>query len=251
MDKKSPDAFRTISEVADWLGVQAHVLRFWESKFPQVKPVKRAGGRRYYRPADMELIGGIKTLLHDQGMTIKGVQKILKEEGVAHVSSFSPSPDEMPADGDELGRNVVKFQGREAEEAADAAPDQSPVPAENPPEDDGPLFRAAGNAQDADAAAPDPQPPEEDAAQDTAAKSTPGPDGPAEDSNAPTVPAPIPRLVEAADPPPLDQIAVSPGALSLVAGVLHLDAETTTRIVPLVARLAALRDRMSASDKSV
>ena len=58
--KKAPDAFRTISEVADWLDVQAHVLRFWESKFTQVKPVKRAGGRRYYRPADMLLIGGIK-----------------------------------------------------------------------------------------------------------------------------------------------------------------------------------------------
>ena len=86
---KSPDAFRTISEVAEWLGVQAHVLRFWESKFTQVKPVKRAGGRRYYRPADMELLGGIKKLLHDDGLTVKGVQKILGSEGVAHVSSLS------------------------------------------------------------------------------------------------------------------------------------------------------------------
>ncbi|MGR3320675.1 MAG: MerR family transcriptional regulator [Pseudooceanicola sp.] len=68
---KSADAFRTISEVADWLGTPAHVLRFWESKFTQVKPVKRAGGRRYYRPADMELLGGIKQLLHEEGMTIK------------------------------------------------------------------------------------------------------------------------------------------------------------------------------------
>lgn len=86
---KSPDAFRTISEVAEWLGVQAHVLRFWESKFTQVKPVKRAGGRRYYRPADMLLLGGIKQLLHDDGMTIKGVQKILREKGVAHVADMS------------------------------------------------------------------------------------------------------------------------------------------------------------------
>ena len=62
---KSPDAFRTISEVAEWLDTPAHVLRFWESKFTQVKPVKRAGGRRYYRPADMELIGGIKRLLQE------------------------------------------------------------------------------------------------------------------------------------------------------------------------------------------
>ncbi|MFN3208511.1 MAG: MerR family transcriptional regulator [Roseovarius sp.] len=86
---KSADAFRTISEVADWLETPAHVLRFWESKFSQVKPVKRAGGRRYYRPADMKLLGGIKKLLHDDGMTIKGVQKMLREQGVGHVSAFS------------------------------------------------------------------------------------------------------------------------------------------------------------------
>jgi resuscitation-promoting factor RpfA len=86
---KSPDAFRTISEVAEWLDVPAHVLRFWESRFTQVKPVKRAGGRRYYRPADMELLGGIKRLLHDDGVTIRGVQKILREEGVRHVAGLS------------------------------------------------------------------------------------------------------------------------------------------------------------------
>ena len=86
---KSPDAFRTISEVADWFGIQAHVLRFWESKFTQVKPIKRAGGRRYYRPADMLLLGGIKKLLHDDGLTIKGVQKILREEGMSHVAAMS------------------------------------------------------------------------------------------------------------------------------------------------------------------
>jgi len=90
---KSADAFRTISEVADWLGVQTHVLRFWESKFTQVKPVKRAGGRRYYRPADMQLLGGIQKLLHEDGLTIKGVQKILREKGMAHVSALSPAVD--------------------------------------------------------------------------------------------------------------------------------------------------------------
>ena len=88
---KSADAFRTISEVADWLEVPAHVLRFWESKFTQVKPVKRAGGRRYYRPADMRLLGGIKVLLHDEGFTIKGVQKVLRDEGVSHVAALSPA----------------------------------------------------------------------------------------------------------------------------------------------------------------
>lgn len=92
---KSADAFRTISEVADWLGIQAHVLRFWESKFTQVRPVKRAGGRRYYRPNDMLLLGGIKQLLHEDGLTIKGVQKILREEGISHVVRLSQPLDEL------------------------------------------------------------------------------------------------------------------------------------------------------------
>ena len=100
---KSAEAFRTISEVAEWLGVQTHVLRFWESKFSQVRPVKRAGGRRYYRPADMLLLGGIRRLLHEDGLTIKGVQKVLREEGVAHVSDLSKPLDELTSaqiDGD-------------------------------------------------------------------------------------------------------------------------------------------------------
>lgn len=88
--EKSREAFRTISEVAEWLDVPTHVLRFWESRFSQIKPVKRAGGRRYYRPSDMRVIGGVKTLLHDQGMTIRGVQKLFREQGIKHVSSFSP-----------------------------------------------------------------------------------------------------------------------------------------------------------------
>ena len=92
---KSPDAFRTISEVADWLDKPAHVLRFWESKFPQVKPVKRAGGRRYYRPDDMLLLGGIKKLLHDDGLTIKGAQKIIREQGVRYVASLSQPLDDV------------------------------------------------------------------------------------------------------------------------------------------------------------
>lgn len=93
---KSPDAFRTISEVAEWLGVQAHVLRFWESKFTQVKPVKRAGGRRYYRPADMLLLGGIRKLLHDDGLSIKDVQTLLRDRGVSHVAALS-----QPLDGED------------------------------------------------------------------------------------------------------------------------------------------------------
>ena len=86
---KSADAFRTISEVAEHLETPAHVLRFWESRFPQIRPVKRAGGRRYYRPSDVALLTGIKRLLHDEGMTIRGVQKILREQGVRHVSGVA------------------------------------------------------------------------------------------------------------------------------------------------------------------
>lgn len=86
---KSADAFRTISEVSELLDAPAHVLRFWESRFTQIRPIKRAGGRRYYRPADVTLLAGIKRLLHDDGLTIRGVQKILRERGVAHVSALA------------------------------------------------------------------------------------------------------------------------------------------------------------------
>ena len=94
--EKSPDAFRTISEVAELLETPAHVLRFWESRFPQIRPVKRAGGRRYYRPTDVALLTGIKHLLHDEGLTIRGVQKMLREHGVRHVAGLSGQdvPDE-------------------------------------------------------------------------------------------------------------------------------------------------------------
>ena len=78
---KSPDAFRTISEVGEDLNLPQHVLRFWETRFTQIKPMKRGGGRRYYRPQDVELIKGIRYMLYDQGYTIKGVQKLLRENG--------------------------------------------------------------------------------------------------------------------------------------------------------------------------
>jgi DNA-binding transcriptional MerR regulator len=102
---KSRDAFRTISEVADELATPAHVLRFWESKFSQVKPVKRAGGRRYYRPADLDLLAGIKKLLHDDGMTIKGAQKLLREQGVKHVGSLGATA--LQADAADTGRDAI------------------------------------------------------------------------------------------------------------------------------------------------
>lgn len=130
---KSPDAFRTISEVADWLGVQAHVLRFWESRFSQIKPVKRAGGRRYYRPNDMRLLGGIKKLLHEDGVTIKGVQRILREQGVAYVASLSPGLDDgaAPAATIEIQAAVNVVPLPQPPAAVQGALDLSPAEAED------------------------------------------------------------------------------------------------------------------------
>src|SRR6202012_578158 len=85
---KSAEAFRTISEVAADLDVPQHVLRFWETRFTQVKPGKRAGGRRYYRPEDVDLLRGIRALLYSDGFTIKGVQKVLRERGLRHVAEI-------------------------------------------------------------------------------------------------------------------------------------------------------------------
>ena len=86
---KAPDAFRTISEVADDLDIPQHVLRFWETRFSQIKPMKRSGGRRYYRPDDVDLLKGIRRLLYGEGYTIRGVQRILKEHGIGSVQRLA------------------------------------------------------------------------------------------------------------------------------------------------------------------
>lgn len=86
---KAPDAFRTISEVADDLDIPQHVLRFWETRFSQIKPMKRSGGRRYYRPDDVDLLRGIRRLLYGEGYTIRGVQRILKEHGIKSVQALA------------------------------------------------------------------------------------------------------------------------------------------------------------------
>ena len=90
--KKAPNAFRTISEVADELHIPQHVLRFWETKFPQVKPLKRGGGRRYYRPDDIQLLRRISDLLYIQGYTIKGVQRLLRDGGGQLSDDIPPAP---------------------------------------------------------------------------------------------------------------------------------------------------------------
>ena len=85
MNTKSPEAFRTISEVSKDLSLPQHVLRFWETKFVQIKPIKRGGGRRYYRPEDIKLLRGIKSLLYNDGYTIRGVQKVIKDIGTKKI----------------------------------------------------------------------------------------------------------------------------------------------------------------------
>jgi DNA-binding transcriptional MerR regulator len=102
MADKSPDAYRTISEAGEETGLPAHVLRFWESRFTHLKPVKRAGGRRLYRPQDIQLLNGLKKLLYEEGYTIKGAQKYLKDHGVADVCAIGQgaapgSPGSTPA----------------------------------------------------------------------------------------------------------------------------------------------------------
>jgi DNA-binding transcriptional MerR regulator len=156
---KSTQAFRTIREVADWLDVAAHVLRFWESKFPQIKPVKRAGGRRYYRPADMELVGGIKVLLHDRGLTIRGVQKMIREDGVAAVAALSPPID---LDGlDAIDAEAVEdwIEDAELAEADETAEVPEPVTAADTEAMEPPTAPMADAAPDPEPSVPEPAPP--------------------------------------------------------------------------------------------
>ena len=119
---KAKDEFRTISEVAEWLDTPTHVLRFWETKFSQIKPVKGAGGRRYYRPADMDLLVGIKQLLHEDGLTIKGTQKLLREQGIKHVATLGLSMTQASS-------SVQTPAPKAAIPAPAAAPPPAPKPA--------------------------------------------------------------------------------------------------------------------------
>jgi DNA-binding transcriptional MerR regulator len=98
--EKSPQAFRTISEVGEELDIPAHVLRFWETKFPQLNPMKRGGGRRYYRPADVALLKGIRVALYDEGLTIKGLQKLFRERGPRYIAGLGEGQklDDLPRD---------------------------------------------------------------------------------------------------------------------------------------------------------
>ena len=118
MDNKAPDAFRTISEVADELDLPQHVLRFWESRFHEIKPMKRGGGRRYYRPDDIDLLRGIRHLLYGEGYTIRGVQRILREQGAKFVQVVWQEGAPQPPHGVVEGEEFVE----EAEMTDDASP---------------------------------------------------------------------------------------------------------------------------------
>jgi DNA-binding transcriptional MerR regulator len=131
---KAPEAFRTISEVADELEVPKHVLRFWEAKFAQLKPMKRGGGRRYYRPEDVALLRGIRFLLYNDGYTIRGVQKILREHGPRFVMDYRRIAEE---DEQDVARHEIPDIAAEA--AKSGATLGRPLPEEQPSLDAGKL----------------------------------------------------------------------------------------------------------------
>ena len=235
---KSPDAFRTISEVSEWLDTPAHVLRFWESKFTQIKPVKRAGGRRYYRPEDMALLGGIKTLLHEQGMTIKGVQKLLREQGVRHVAALGPQPLDA-YEADEIAGDVAPTP---------EAPPLRIIPAAPLPEVP-PRAAPAPTAAAVPRQAVPPMPPDASPeAAGAAPETTPALRfGFAPATPPVTAPAAPPRPRRGLPDLPPEPVA-TPGILSAIlsrdpAALSHRAA----RLAPVVARLGALRDRLRAT----
>jgi DNA-binding transcriptional MerR regulator len=134
--EKAPDAFRTISEVADEVNVPQHVLRFWESRFAQIRPLKRGGGRRYYRPEDIDLLRGVRHLLYGEGYTIRGVQRILREEGLAFVQSVWRTSVQESSEADETEGEQQGSPATREEPQFFAKPSscQQPQPSALPPE---------------------------------------------------------------------------------------------------------------------
>ncbi|MBB5516362.1 DNA-binding transcriptional MerR regulator [Rubricella aquisinus] len=154
--EKSPQAFRTISEVSEVINVPAHVLRFWESRFSQVRPVKRGGGRRYYRPEDVDLLRVIRELLYTEGLTIRGVQKLLKESGQKQliekyadgitIDDFGATQDEAAAEAD--SPDEALFDDMSGVELVDETPeDDSPAPAPMAAEKRAALARILGDLE--------------------------------------------------------------------------------------------------------
>ncbi len=174
MDSKAPDAFRTISEAADELDLPQHVLRFWETRFRDIKPMKRGGGRRYYRPDDIDLLRGIRHLLYGEGYTIRGVQRILREQGVRFVQAVwqegAPQPPhgaredetefeeevETVEEGRGLGGRLASLIGRDLGDRQDDAAERAEPPMEGAPV---PRVEAGDRVGHAGAAAPCPPSP--------------------------------------------------------------------------------------------
>ena len=118
---KGPEAFRTISEAADELGVPQHVLRFWETKFSFIRPMKRAGGRRFYRPQDITVLSGVRRLLHEEGYTIKGVQRLHREQGLKRLVSAASGDIPAPSEVNGQTRAMPRISSPGAREALEAA----------------------------------------------------------------------------------------------------------------------------------
>ncbi|MDT0683768.1 MerR family transcriptional regulator [Roseicyclus sp. F158] len=277
MSAKSPDAFRNISEVAEWLGVASHVMRYWESQFTQIRPTKRAGGRRYYRRSDMELLDGIRQLLYEEGMTVKAVQRLLKEEGVKAVSARS-RPIEAPSLG-KSGRTSRKSTAAQVpandpgpaaspeaatirtSEDAEARPipvmDQAlPDPDAEPDDIAEPQELADLEALDA----PPPEPARDEADGDEGTKATTETDIPsawvAERAEPPSSDAPGdgPLFASRGETPPDDAgadhgpvVAPLPARdMTLAEGLRHLEPGRIPpdRLLPICDRLLGLRERM-------
>ncbi len=245
--EKSAEAFRTISEVSELLQTPAHVLRFWESRFSQVKPVKRAGGRRYYRPADLALLGGIKRLLHDDGMTIRGVQKVLREHGVRHVAALSPvelgtEGETETADTSVAPRSEVFAPAKPGAANIDDQQDPAPTPESNItslwPDAPSPEVAEGG-----DALLPDPddlsEPIAEEAPMMLDAQPAPDEDDSSVHAFAPEQPEPTPA---SADDTP------APAATLLRAMDALRAHDKRSELTSVYERLNALRDRVARSD---
>jgi len=125
---KGPDAFRTISEVADDLDVPKHVLRFWEKKFTHVKPMKRGGGRRYYRPEDVDLLRGIRALLHDEGYTIRGLQRVFRQHGINYIKNYAHVVEASNSAMRGANKRVPDIAGEAAGHAREAAMQRAKAP---------------------------------------------------------------------------------------------------------------------------
>jgi DNA-binding transcriptional MerR regulator len=246
--KKAPEAFRTISEVADLLDTPAHMLRFWESKFYQIRPVKRAGGRRYYRPDDVALINGIRILLQERGQTLRGVQRLLQEKGLRHVVEIGAALPDRPV----RPRSEADLHP-EDELAGDFAADDPPDP------EAGPASEARDQTAAPVAAVPPPPPARKPPRPPLAPRL---PETPAASPRAPVLavrapgvalsvpPAPPPALPAASSrsaPPPPPPPEPEPEALPLAAGPRlpqMLRALTREALAPRREHAAALARRI-------